>query len=137
MNSSGLYIGLALTALLPPALSLGDTIYTCREERSTSIAWEEGGFFRKEGLRAEANNGPGNVLITIVAGEKKGTLKGNLGQTDLVRISDSVLLEHTASGNMVSWTVLKGKGKIPTYVIQQKAYDLMGPYSITVAWKCE
>lgn len=120
-----------------PSIGSADVIYTCREERVTSIGWEKGGFFNKEGLRAEAENKSGSAVITLIAGEQRGAVKGNLGQSELIRVNSRVFLEETGAGNLVFWTILAETGKVPTYVFQQKAYDLNGPYSVTVAWKCQ
>ncbi|MFZ4404546.1 MAG: hypothetical protein ACOYOK_10640 [Pseudobdellovibrionaceae bacterium] len=117
--------------------SRAETIYTCKEEKSATIAWEYGGIFSKQGLVAEAKDSRAPTVISFVVSAKKVLLKGNLGQVELKKISESVFTEESISGNIFLWTILPAENSIPTYIIQHKAYKLGGPFSIMVAYKCQ
>ncbi|OFZ82075.1 MAG: hypothetical protein A2583_12095 [Bdellovibrionales bacterium RIFOXYD1_FULL_53_11] len=111
---------------------------TCKEDKTVTIGWQNGGIFKKKGLDSEASNPPQkpSSMQFIISG-KKGVLKGNSGNANLIKLSQNVFLEETLLGNIVFWTIITGYDDIPTYIFQQKAYNLAGPYSITVAYKCD
>lgn len=113
-----------------------DEILTCVEEVTTTIAWEEGGILKRKGMHADVSKSKEPMAVTLVLGEKKGILKGNGGQTPLVRLDGGYYLEQTGSGNIFLWSVLRGRDGLPTYVFQHKAYNLSRPFSITACYKC-
>ncbi len=125
------------SALVLSINSYADTILSCTEEKSTSISWEEKGIVSKAGLEANAiNTAKTPVQITLVISDKKTILKGNMDQVVLSKVTESTYLETTGFGNVLLWTIVKGRNGLPTYVFQLKAYDLAGPYSTTMAYKC-
>ena len=74
--------------------------------------------------------------LTFVALEKKGLLKGNSGDTELVRSGD-YFIETTDSGNLNYWRLIRKKGTIPDFLIQTKTYPSGGPSSFTDAYQCD
>lgn len=113
-------------------------IYTCIQKASASIVWEKGNLLSKAGLKASANDSPDNpIKLTFITQKTGGILKGNIDQSELKRINDYVYLEVSMTGNVFLWTLIPKKDHIPTYLFQHKAYDLFGPFSITVAYECE
>jgi len=129
-------LGVLCCSLILSFPAVAGTIYTCIEEKSASIGWEEGGMLKKQGMKANAKDSKNPVSLSFIVAEKKGVLKGNLDQVDLKKIAPNVFLEVTMAGNIFMWTIVPGNKEIPTYLFQQKAYVLGGPYSITVAYKC-
>lgn len=115
------------------------TILNCNEIKSTYIGWENGGIFSKSSLVAKAINKPDKPLpLTLVLGKESAILKGNAGQVELTRISKDAFLEVTGIGNTFIWTVLSDeKGQPNKYVVQQKAYSISGPFTITIFYKCD
>ncbi len=115
------------------------TILNCKEIKQTYIGWENGGIFSKSGLVAKAINKPEKpLLLTLALGKESAILKGNAGQVELTRISKDVFLEVTAFGNTFIWTILSDeKGQPNKYVVQQKAYSISGPFTITIFYKCD
>jgi hypothetical protein len=116
------------------------TIFTCKEDQSTTIGWDYGGWFHKEGMKAEATaNSVNPIGIVFIIESKKAIIKGNNGQSDLIKLSSTSFLEQNQMGDFFLWTLLPAAkdSKIPSYLFQHKTYQLGGPFSLTVAYKCE
>lgn len=120
-------------------VSNAQTILTCKEEKSAIISWQEKSLFKKAGLVAETNETADGTVLTLVIDKNRITLKGNADQVELKKIKENVFLEESNSGNIFLWTLLEDNRESSklVYLIQQKAYNMMGVFSITVAYKCK
>lgn len=113
-------------------------IISCKEERSTSISWEEKGLIKSASMNAKAENKISNPISVVIVNEKdKATLKGNHGESPLKKLNDFTFLEQNQMGDYFLWTLLKGKDGRPTFLFHQKTYDFMGPVNYVVAYKCD
>lgn len=121
--------------LLISNFSLAETIYTCTEEAATSIGWNVN-TSPKKGIEPSIDKPKNKGKIVLVRKAKGAILKGNGGQVELKELSPTSFIETTDNGNIYLWNLYTSNER-PTYVIQNKSYDLMGPFTTTVAYKCE
>jgi hypothetical protein len=122
-----------LLLMLLPNMSFGETIFTCDEIKSTNISWS----LDKNGSKptAEATNKLESPMsIVFVEKKDEASVKGNADQVQLKKISTNTFLETTPSGNVNTWTLLKGKA---TYLFLFKAYKLSEPFSLTSLFQCK
>lgn len=113
-----------------------DTIYSCKETKMATIAWEEGGFLSKAGIEGKISDpSKDNIIITLVVSDKKAMFKGNNGESPLEIVAPDTYLEHTSSGNVFLWKLVSSsKGK---FLVQTKAYELASSfYSHLWVFKC-
>jgi len=111
------------------------TIFECKEDSSTMIGWE----YKKDGtgyMKPEASMPKRPVELVFVEEKNKATLKGNIAQVTLSKIGPDSFTEKTGGG-LWMWTILRGNKKYPTYIIQQKAYNIAGPLVVSVAYRCK
>ena len=117
-----------------------DAIFTCKSYKEATISWKSSGMLKKQDLVIEPTvyNDSDSSQITFVVTEKKGILKGNGGQTDLLKMNENFFVEVAPVGNVFLWSIVIGDKETPTFIFQQKAYKLLGsPFSTLAAYKCE
>ena len=124
-----------LLLLFAAAAHAGTVHLECRHEISSGLIWDWGGLLRKQGFTAMSGK-EGDETVTVVIGEERAFLRGNLASAVLVRIGD-YLMEPTSDGNITMWRYLAASGEVPPYLIQTVAVRAFGVPSATMsAWRC-
>lgn len=108
-------------------------ILNCSQKANSNITYESRGKFKAESSIRENKESK----ITFVINKKNALLKGNAGNgVRLFKVNGETFLEDTGV-NVILWKVVRSpdsKGK--TYIIQAKAYDMMGPVTYSTIWDC-
>lgn len=114
-----------------------DAVFNCVSTASAFIGWN----IKKTKLDGEVQlTDEEPVRVTFVTLRKGGFLKGNLGQIELVKISDRSYIELNTRAHAILWSLFPGSQKVPTILIQQKTYALPGidsPDSYTNIYLCD
>ncbi len=132
---SGLFLLLVVAAGAAASAPAPSVHLECRHEISSGLIWRWGGLLRKPGFTTESGT-EGNETLTLVIGEERAFLRGNLAASVLVKVGD-YLIEPTSDGNMTMWRYLPASGEIPAYLIQTVAVRAFGvPTATMTAWRC-
>ena len=120
----------------------GEKVYSCVSKAGAYVGWDPiPGEGKPAGLGGELYFSPKEeTRVTFVVLKDRGLLKGNLDQVGLIKISDRSFIEMNMKGHAILWSLFPGTGKIPTLLVQQKAYPLLGnagPQSSTTIFQCD
>src|SRR5574341_1710661 len=130
------FISVAAMLVFATSTAYASTRYTCVEEKKATMAWNP----NNDGIDVEGFEPPKppQVLVLTIDSDK-ANLERTPGLPDrapLRKLSSTAFLELRATGSIVLWTLVVGYGKDPTFLFQQQAFLLVGPYAMSAAFRC-
>lgn len=115
-----------------PAYSAGK-LYNCVESTSSYLDWNvKKKSFDTEGTRPEKKR-----ALSFIEKKKTAVYKNEVGQVQLVKISDNSYLETTPVGNVWMWKILPKSRERPALIYQTKIYDLGLVRAVVTAFECQ
>lgn len=125
-------IKFAFYILLLTKICQSTEIFTCKSVGGSILDYD----IYKDKFNSEISKDKDSQVVFVLT-KNGGSIKGNAGQSDLKKITDTQFLEPVPAGHVIIWTLLRLTKENKTILIQHKAYQMVGAASFTTMYDCK